>query len=836
MPVLVYKFGGTSVGSAERMIRAARLVLGAPEGCGVVVVASAMAGVTNALLDASARAADGDGAGAMEVIRGLEDRHAQVLSDLGGDEAVAHRLARMFGQIRDLLRAAELIRELTPRTHDRLMASGEKLSVPLVSLALRRQGAESVALFADAFLETDGAFGEATPLAGVADRTIAAAIRPHLDAAVIPVVTGFCGRAPDGATTVFGRGGSDLTATVLAGALRADEVTLWSDVDGVFTADPRVVADARVIPQLHYREAAELSFYGAKVLHPRTMIPIADHDIPVRSRSTFHPQAPGTVVDGNLTAGSHPVKGISAVRGQCLLSLEGKGMAGVPGVAARLFAALARHRISVTMISQSSSESSICIAVPADQAGRAESAMKSAFRGDLAAGMVEEIVRRDHVGLVAAVGLGMAHTPGMAARLFGALGTERVNILAVAQGSSELNVSLAVDASDVDRSIRAIHRSFGLHRRDTGEDARHAMDLILLGCGQVGRQLLELVAARREAVAARFGLELRVVAVSDRSGFVLEPLGLDDDALGDLVAHKRAGRSLAKHPRGTAEGDSAAMLGEITSWRLSRPVLVDVTATGQAILAWHAAAEAGCDVVTANKVPLAGSPEDYQALVQGFARRGRLLKAEATVGAGLPVVDTLEMLVATGDRLVGVRGCLSGTLGLVMSRLEQGEALSDIVREASLAGYTEPDPVDDLCGRDVARKALILARWSGLEPPEVSLEGLVDPSLAGLGLDELVEHLRALDAPLAARADRARGEGKVLRYVAEVTAERIVVGLQAVPLDTPIGRLQGTDNTLVLRSERYATRPLVITGPGAGVDVTAMGVLADILRIAAERR
>jgi aspartokinase/homoserine dehydrogenase 1 len=834
----VHKFGGTSLADAVRLDGAAQILHAALHRARCVGVVSAMAGVTDRLIEAAGLAARGDHAAAHEAALALRERHRAALDSLGGTPDVRDELERLAGELLDLLRAVSLLEDLTPRSRDRILAVGEKLNARLFALALRRRGVPAVARDADLFLETDGRFGEASALPGLTDRTVAAALLPHLEKGEVPVVAGFMGRAPDGATTTLGRGGTDLTATLVGAALHADEVVLWSDVDGVFSADPRVVPQARVVAQLNYREAAELSFYGAKVLHQRTMIPVAPLGIPVRSRNTLQPDAVGTVVDGRFTPGSHPVKAISAVRDQCLLSLEGKGMAGVPGVAARLFSALAGAGISVTMISQSSSESSICLAIPERDAARAEAALKEAFRPDLSRGDVEEIGVRRGVALLAAVGLGMAHRPGVAGRIFTALGRHRINILAIAQGSSELNVSLAVDAGEADAALRTVHESFGLHRQDTGVETADGLELMLLGCGRVGRALVEQVLDRHTHVFQRFGLRARIVAVADRGGYLLRPAGLGRDELEVALKAKAEGRSLSTITGAHPAARSVEMVQAALGFRLSRPVLVDVSDAEDAAEAFAAALRGGADVVTANKKPLAGPLHVFEGLQAAVRETGRILRAEATVGAGLPVVDTLEILLATGDRLLSAEGCLSGTLGFVMDRLEAGVRFSDAVREAVERGYTEPDPVLDLSGVDVARKAAILARLSGLAapadtPPAV---GLVDPTLAGLPVAELLRRLLAYDEPLARRVAEAREAGQVLRYVARVAPGEVTVGPQAVPADSPLGLLRGSDNMIVFRSERYHDRPLVVSGPGAGVHVTAMGVLGDVLRIAAERR
>lgn len=837
--VEVHKFGGTSVGSAERMVSVVEIIRGTLGLCRPVVVASAMAGVTNQLVDGAAAAKAGNRKHAIDLAEQLRERHLTALRQIAGPNPpieVERSVRALVDELLELLRAVTLLGELTPRTYDRILPIGEKLAVLLLSVAFRVAGISAEAIDADTFLETDDHFGEASPIPGLSERAIESALRPRIQKGIIPIVTGFCGRAPDGATTILGRGGSDYSATILAGALRVDEVTIWTDVSGVFTADPRMVPEARVIEQLNYREAAEMSFYGAKVLHQRTMIPVSGLGIPVWIRNTMRPADLGTVVDGRFTPGSHPVKAISAIQGQGLLSIEGKGMAGVPGVAARVFGALAANDISVTMISQSSSEASICLAVPGSVADRAEAVLKRAFREELTRGDIEEVVVRRGVSLLAAVGLGMAGAPGVAARVFSALAKRNISVLAIAQGSSELNISAAVDERDTGAGIRAIHQEFVLHRLDTGVTSPRGLDIMLLGCGQIGRALLKLIERRAEAFG-RFELHPRVVAVADRGAYLFDPQGLNASALAAVHAAKHNKQTLAALPNAHLQNHPSDMVKHALNFRLSRPILVDVSDANDSHEAFLVALSEGCDVVTANKKPLAVSNDKFAALMA--ATQGRILKAETTVGAGLPVVDTLEILLATGDKILRAEGCLSGTLGFVMSQLEAGVPLSQAVEVAMSKGYTEPDPVADLCGADVGRKALILGRLSGLAPDDGALrcEGLVDVALSGLPAHALLERLRQdYDGPLAARVAAAKAEGKVLRYVASVSEGEIVVGPQAVAADSALGRLQGSDNMIVFVTERYFDRPLVVTGPGAGVAVTAMGVLGDIFRVAAERR
>ncbi len=827
----VYKFGGTSLASADRMQRVATLIRSSTQP--VVVVVSAMAGVTDSLTAAAGRAAEGVlDRDALEALRRL---HTETATTLGVD--VADIIEPLFVELEELLGAAAAVGAISPRSRDRLLATGEKLSTRLLAALLATDDSGSAtAIDADTFLETDDRFGAASPVFGVIDRSVEAALRPVLKAGTTPVVTGFCGRAPGGETTTLGRGGSDYSATLIAVALGASDVTIWTDVPGVFSANPTIVPDARIVTQLNYREAAELSYYGAKVLHPRTIQPLIDSGIATRIRSTFDPEAPGTLVDGKMTAGSHPVKAVSAVPAQALISVEGTGMAGVPGIAARIFRTLADEDISVTMISQSSAESSVCMAIPEERAADAEVALRRAFRLDLAHADVDDVRIQTGIALVAVVGLGMNHTRGIAGRVFAALSRANVNVVAIAQGASELNITFAVEQDDSARAIRAVHEAFGLHRIDPGTDNADHVDLLLLGYGRIGRALATLVRERHDAIRTRFGRTPRVVGIADRSGYVFDPNGLSVDALQRATDAKERGAALAELSECVRTDDAGELLRTALSYRLARPIVVDVS-DGDTRTVHLEALERGADLVTANKVPLAGPVEGYRALVAAAERSGRLLRKEATVGAGLPVVDTVEHLCATGDRLARIEGCLSGTLTYVLSQLETGRPFAEVLAEADARGYIEPNPLVDLSGEDVLRKAIILSRVAGFEidDAQIHCRGLVDRSLLGSDRATFMKLVPQLNETLAQQVTDARAAGAVLRYVATLDDRTIDVGPQPVDPNSPLGTLSGTDNLVLIRSERYDQSPLVVSGPGAGVPVTAMGVLTDILRIMAER-
>lgn len=833
MNVVVHKFGGTSVGDADRLRAAAALIVESPPDDRPVVVLSAMAGVTNELLRATECATSGDDGMAADLLGGLRARHRAVAEELAVSSGFVDEL---FERIDALVRASAIVGHVSPRTRDWIQCVGEKFAVRVFAELLAAAGVDATPVDADTILETDDVFGSANPLYGLYEPSIRGALSMIITAGGVPVVTGFCGRAPDGSTTTLGRGGSDYSATLIAAALDADSVVIWTDVSGVYTADPRVVEGARVVEQLHYREAGELAFFGAKVLHPRTLKPVAGRGIPVWIRNSFEPAAPGTRIDGRNNPGSHPVKAISAVRGQALLSLEGTGMAGVPGVAARLFGALATDGISVTAISQSSAESSICVGIPESDAVKAELAVRREFRLDIAHGDVEDVRTVPNVALVAAVGLGMAHVPGIAARATGALARAEINVMAIAQGSSELNLTVAVAERCVPSALASLHEEFGLHQIDTGDAEADVFDLVILGWGNIARELASLVARRNDEIVRRVGLRGRVVAISDRSGFLFRPTGIPPLELEQAAERKAAGVPIAAL-EGGRDGDIGALVDLARSFRLVRPVLVDLTDVSGTEEHFVAGLAAGWDVVTANKKPLAGSADGFRSLFDAADRAGRVVRAEATVGAGLPVVDTLDMLLVTGDELVRADGCLSGTLAFVLSQLESGVTFSDAVREAHARGYTEPDPYADLSGADVARKSIIISRIAGFEvkPEAIRVDGLVPEELGGLPLDEFFARITALNESVAERVRSARENGRVLRYLGRVHRDRIEVGPTEVALESALGRLTGTDNMIVFHSERYADTPLVVQGPGAGIDVTAMGVLGDIVRTVAER-
>lgn len=814
----------------------------------MVAVVSAMNGVTDLLLGA-ARAAALDKTEVQGAVDEFRRRHADLLAQIISARATRTALETMLEasttELTAICESVRVLHELTPRTLDTVAARGERVLARIFAAFLEESGVASEFVDATEILFTERTLDGFTPDRARCDHAARKRLSPILRRGAVAVVPGFIAAGPDGVVVTLGRGGSDFSASLIARSLSASSVTLFKDVDGLMTADPKAVPEARVLPEMHYREAAELAFYGAKVLHPRTMIPLVEHGIPLYLRNSFNPGFPGTRIAGDVGAGEYPVKALTAIHSQALVSVEGTGMLGVPGIAARTFAALAQGGHSVSMISQASSEASICFVLPASEADDAVRALERAFAPEIANRLIDAVTVERPVSLVAVVGLGMAGKPGIAARTTAPLARDHINIRAIAQGSSELNITLAIKDGDTTAALRALHAEFQLDKlRPLPDTHGRETSVALFGFGQIGRALTRQLLQQATYFRHNLGLEMRIAAVSDRSGVLVEESGFDRAALESLMERKEQKKPLASakgRARRTLSSDGDAIGAELGKalWQvpLPHPIFVDVTAIDDAPLVL-AALEHGFNVVLANKKPLTAPQASFDALMAAARERGLELRYEATVGAGLPVLDTLKKLHEAGDRVHTVLGALSGTLGYVMTELEQGVPFSEAVKTAKALGYTEPDPKEDLSGMDVARKALILARTIGRKADltDVEVEPLFPPELASLDPETFLARLPELDASLAQRVEEARKQKKVLRYLARIDKRALRVGPEAVAEGSPPARLKGLDNQIVLFTDRYKANPLVVTGPGAGAEVTAAGVLNDILAIAGAAR
>ncbi len=811
-----HKFGGSSVADADRYRHVAALLQDSP--APRVVVVSAMQGVTDALTALAHAAGNGDDW--QPAWARLRDRHLAEADRL--DRQCTHALSAWLNAECAAL-SAQLSRIadaslLTDHDLAAVQGLGEVWSSRLLQAALGGEAAGWARLDArEVLVAHPGELGVAIDWPRTREHFAAwRAQHPQRDV----VVTGFVARDSEGRSATLGRNGSDYSGAIFAVLFNAEDLTIWTDVDGVLSADPRLVPDAVCLPSMSYAEACELAYFGAKVLHPQTMAPAMQAKLPIMIRNSRNLSAPGTrIAEDNLPslAGS-PVKGLSLVRDMALLELSGAGLIGVPGTAERMFAALREAGVSVTMISQGSSEHSICCLVPAAHADRGRDAVRAAFAEAIADGQVEGVDTTDGIAVLAAVGDGMVGMPGVSARLFDGLARARVNIRAIAQGASERNISVAIADVDAVRGLRAAHSAFWL--------SPATLSVGLIGPGNVGRALLAQFAdalprfADEPKMEHRLDLRLRAVASSQRMRLAethLDPTA----AINALVT-------------GDADAlDLDLFAAHIRAEHLPHALIVDCSGSDAVAARYPEWLAMGIHVVTPSKHAGSGDWSRYCA-IRDAEKHGGLFRYEASVGAGLPVIQTLRSLLDTGDTLTGIEGVLSGTLAWLFNRYDGSAPFSALVAEARALGYTEPDPRDDLSGTDVARKLVILAREAGgtLSLSDVEIESLVPASLRDVSRDEFLARMHELDAPMQARLDAARAQGRSLRYLAQLDATgsaRVGLAMPEPGHASLSSRL--TDNLIQFRTRRYAQNPLVVQGPGAGADVTAAGVFGDILAI-----
>ncbi len=809
---VVHKFGGTSVADAERYRHVAQLLLAREEALQITVV-SAMKGVTDALI-ALAELASGNLAEWRDRWHELRARHRGAAVALLAEDAgpTLEWMDARFDELAEILGALSVIGELPREVLDRVQGLGEVFSAHLLGEYLLARGEDCAVLDAREVLVVDrGDLGVDVDWLQSAQR-LSDWRAGHPQRRL--VVTGFVARDRSGRITTLGRNGSDYSGAIFAALFNADELHIWTDVDGVLSADPRVVPEAVQLSALSYDEACELAYFGAKVVHPQTMSPAIERGLPIVIRNTFHPEHPGT----RITAASDalgPVKGLTLSPDLAVLNLEGTGLIGVPGTAERVFAALRDARVSVVMISQGSSEHSICCVVRSAEAQRAQNALLNAFAHELTIGQVQRVQRTDGVSVLAAVGDGMAGTPGVAARLFESLGRARVNILAIAQGSSERNISVAIDSADATKALRAAHAGFWL--------SPQTFSVGVIGPGNVGATLIEQLRAAQPQLLGKANVDLRLRAIASSRRMLLDERGIGADWRERFDAS-------------TQQADLDRFTAHLLSAHLPHAVIVDCSASPEVAERYADWLAAGIHVVTPNKQAGAGPLARYQAIRDAAATSGARFRYEATVGAGLPVISTLRDLLDTGDAVVSVEGIFSGTLAWLFNKYDGSVPFSQLVTEARAMGYTEPDPRDDLSGTDVGRKLVILAREAGraLALEDVEVESLVPASLRNASVEDFMARLPEVDADFAARLAQARTAGQVLRYVARLDGEgRARVGLVALPATHAFANLRLTDNIVQFSTRRYCDNPLIVQGPGAGPEVTAAGVFADLLRVAA---
>jgi aspartokinase/homoserine dehydrogenase 1 len=808
----VLKFGGTSVASAENIEKSCDIASKALENGPVVMVVSALGGTTDALIKAGRTAATGDVA-YQDIVQQLEQRHLTAAEELQLPPAPLDTATALitdgFLEIQRLCDGIAALQELSSRTLDRLVSYGELLSSRLVELHFHSFWPDTVWADARQLIRTNSRFGNAeVDVAATGQLVKAFQARHPGDSWIVP---GFIAADAHGTTTTLGRGGSDYTAALLAAALDAEKLEIWTDVSGMMTADPRLVRSARPIARISYQEAMELSHFGAKVLYPPTIQPVMQRGIPLWIKNTFAPDHYGTLVEVEPPRTPAVVQGISSIGNLTLLNLEGSGMVGIPGFSMRLFAALARERINVILITQSSSEHSICVGVNAQDATLAKVAVDEEFVVEIAAGRIAPLRPETNLAIVALVGENMKNHPGISGKLFGALGQNGVNIRAIAQGASEKNISTVIRAADVRKAINVLHEAFF-------EATKKQVNLFILGPGNVGSKLLEQLARQQPHLLEKLGLQVRVVAIANSRHCLVDENGLD------LTAWPE---ELAQAP--------AQTLAEFTQLIIDRnPIFVDVTANPAAADIYAGLLAKSVAVVACNKVAASSAYEQYARLKSLAKEFNTSYLFETNVGAALPVIGTLNDLTRSGDVVRYMQAVLSGTLNFVFNNYDGTRPFAEVVRQAQAEGYTEPDPRLDLSGTDVARKILILAREAGqvMEMSDIAIEGFLPPACMEGDVEAFYAQLAAHEAHFRTLYDDAANAGKRLKFVARYSEGRAAVGLQTVAPGHDLYDLRGKDNVVLFYTDRYVEQPLVVKGAGAGAEVTASGVFADIIRAA----
>ena len=815
-PWRVHKFGGSSAADASRIERVAKIVEEAG-GSRVAVVLSACGGVTDALL-ALVAGAERQDPQVVAALHEVEQRHAELAATLldGDADEYLGGLASDCRDIRGILTAVHLTRATSPALRDLVAGFGELWSSRLFCRYLSRRGRRPGRIeWLDARDVLQVEWGTLGPNVRWGETRKNMARLDEYGSAVSLIIPGFIARDRNGVQTTLGRNGSDFSAAIFGHLLDASEIHIWTDVDGVLSADPRLVPDATVIESLSYHEAMELAYFGAKVIHPQTMAPAVVKNIPIWIRNTFAPERAGTQICDRPTC-HHLVKGITSIDRVALINVEGAGMIGVPGTAQRLFSALRESGISVILISQGSSEHSICFAVPLSEAESAEHVVREAFRNELTHGQIQSVEVARDCSILAVVGDGMAGTPGVAAKVFGALGYSGVNVRAIAQGASERNISLVIDAHQTTRALRSVHSSFYL--------SPHTMSIGVIGPGLVGGEFIDQLASQRKRFQIGSNLDLRVRGIITSKRMLLgEPALVHDDWRPSLAGGEPA--------------DLSRFVAHINADHLPHAVLVDCTASREIASHYPEWLSAGIHIVTPNKRANSADITFYTQLMAARRQGGAHYLYEATVGAGLPIVQTIRDLRETGDDIQRVEGILSGTLAYLFNVWDGRGPFSEVVRDARHKGYTEPDVREDLSGVDVARKLVILAREVGLALAleDVQVESLVPDSLVSCTADEFLDDLSLLDETMFTRLGAAHSNNRILRYVGDldVVTGRARVGLVELDCRHPFANINLTDNIVRFVTRRYAQNPLVVQGPGAGPAVTAAGVFADLLRVCA---
>jgi aspartokinase/homoserine dehydrogenase 1 len=808
----IIKFGGSSVANHDNIKRVFSIIQDKLKDQEIAVVFSAFGGVTESLLRIAQLAREGDES-YRDSLQTLEEKHLTLVRQLIGvhtQSTVMTYVKVRFKELEDLFHGIFLIKENSARTLDYVASFGERLSAFILAESMQAQGMKTQFLDAREVIRTNDRFGQAKVDFDTTNEQIKTYFATHDG---IKVITGFIASTSKGETTTLGRSGSDYTASIFAGALEAIDLEIWTDVSGVLTSDPRLVYTAFTIPQLSYNEAMELSHFGAKVIFPATMQPAMKRSIPIYIKNTFEPENPGTLINGDVSGGPL-IKGISSISNISMVTVQGAGLMDSAGASSRVFKALAEARISILLISQASSEHSICLAIKSYEAILAKEAVEMEFYYEIKSGEMDEVTVFNELATIAVVGENMRHNPGASGRMFRALGRNNINVAAIAQGSSELNISAVIPQADLQKALNALHEAFFLSENKV-------LHVFLVGTGLIGKALIKMIANQQEKLRGDNELEILIHGMANSRFMAFHEDGFD-----------------LKNPYQLSEVDEKTDLNQFINkmeeMNFSNSVFVDCTASQDVAELYTKILEAKVAIVTPNKKANSGSMEQYLALKKLAKKRGVKFLYETNVAAGLPVINTLQDLMLSGDKVIRIEAVLSGSMNFIFSELEKGDPFSEVVKVAKEKGYTEPDPRDDLSGMDVARKILILGREAEqtLEFDDITIQSMVpeDCQSASTVL-EFFDKLKGHDQDFASLLKEAAAKGEKLRFMATLENGKAKVGLNSLPISHPFSSLSGSDNMILMTTDRYHDRPMIIRGPGAGADVTAAGVFADVIRI-----
>lgn len=813
----ILKFGGTSVGSVEAISKLLQIIEKEQKHSGnPVIVLSAMSGVTNLLSSIADKAAQG-GSFSNE-LKELEERHFEVIKELLAvprQNPVFTKLRILFNELEDLLQGVMILRELTPRTRDLVLSYGERCSTFMISKIAGQRSDDDVYVNAAQLIKTDSSFGQARVNMDLSEMLIRDFYSKHNGRTLF--VTGFIASNDEGRITTLGRGGSDYTAAIFGSALQAHVIEIWTDVNGMMTADPRMVKKAFSLPELSYTEAMELSFFGAKVIYPPTMIPAFLKKIPIVIRNTFEPEFPGSVIRHNCENSNLAIKGISSINDISIINIEGSGMVGKAGFSGRLFSLLARKQINIILITQSSSEHSITFAIHPTDAARAQHLIEQEFELELLAKKIEAPVFEQGLSVLAIVGENMKQTPGISGKLFHALGRNGINVRAIAQGSSEYNISVVIAREDLNKGLNAVHDAFFVGLNKT-------LHVFCLGTGNISTTLFRQLLEHKDFLQQHNGIQIRVVGISNTRKMIFNEEGISLENWQDTLQENGE------------QADLAGFVMKMKAMNLPNCVFADNTASLKPIEYYHEIFSSNISIVTCNKIGNSSSFAQYKLFRDTARTHGVDYFYETNVGAGLPIVRTLKDLMISGDRILSIEAILSGTISYIFNNYRGDITFHDIVKQAQEKGYTEPDPRDDLRGTDFMRKMLILARDAGyeLEAEDVQIESMLPQSSLDAGsVDDFYETLKAENGFFENLKMQAEEGKKVLRYIGKLEDGKVKIGLQMVDDLHPFYALSGSDNIISFITDRYRERPMVVKGPGAGAEVTAAGVFADIVNVGA---